>query len=68
MKKGETYGDKLDRQHRWMLAFWASVVLLAVYIALFTKGETFNEQTVRCQRQHTQTFEGCMGWVQSRAN
>lgn len=68
MRKSETYGDKLDRQHRWAGIFWLSVLLLAVYIAVFTKGETYAEQVTRCSNPPYFNFNVCMGWVQGRAN
>jgi hypothetical protein len=67
MKRVETVGEKEQREHRWTLAFWVSVALLAVYIALFTKGESYAEQLVRCNHQHIQSFEGCMGWIEGRS-
>jgi hypothetical protein len=61
-----TEGEKQQRQHRWIVAFWVSVLLLAVYIAVFTKGETYAEQLVRCNDQHITYFDMCMGWVEGR--
>jgi hypothetical protein len=66
MKRVKTVGEIEQRQHRWALAFWVSVVLLAVYIAVFTKAPTYAEQTARCNDQHIQSFEGCMGWIEGR--
>lgn len=58
--------EKQRRDHRWFTVLWVSVVLLAVYIAVFTKGESYAEQLVRCNHQRIQSFEGCMGWIEGR--